>query len=483
LINVRSKDDALRLPFGKGSFSPIATRDVAIAVAEITAHPAEHAGAIYKLTGVRFEGFYLSLNGALWSDEFLFFPFVAGVQPELVDGDSIAGDLNHVLGSNLKYQEITLDEALGEYRDLREVGALDRFVEIFQLTAQNRAHFISEDFSKIVYHQPTSLRDVFAENSNKLSKLTPTPSWRDRHQNIVIVGAAGTMGRSVIQTLRLMLEDKGITTDIVAADDPFPQDAIAELRSAGVQTVLAKMDKDSTAGSFSSAIRNASVIVFVPSQTMSDKVKRLHVVLHDAAQSRTRKHVVLVSHIGALGWQGAKYQEFTKMEYEVQQSNFDWTILRAPPLFQYVTPLITEGGTFVWPVGNESVWMLDAGDVALAASICALNGSQHVNLIYTLTSPAPVSASTISKALGFSVTPLLLHQAEAREHLQELGLNKVEIQQAMEIFDAMRHARQQTGSTDDFNRITNDQPTSAADFFRWVHFPFFIFIFLEFQAF
>ena len=53
-----ARDGTIRLPFGSGRTSPVATKDVAEVVASVLLHPLQHVGKIYELTGPRSQDLY-----------------------------------------------------------------------------------------------------------------------------------------------------------------------------------------------------------------------------------------------------------------------------------------------------------------------------------------------------------------------------------------------------------------------------------------
>lgn len=71
----------IRLPFGKGRTSPIATKDVARVIAEILLNPIPHIGKIYELTG-----------------------------PKSQNLNEIAGEYSSALGRSIKYIDMPIEE-------------------------------------------------------------------------------------------------------------------------------------------------------------------------------------------------------------------------------------------------------------------------------------------------------------------------------------------------------------------------------------
>jgi len=71
----------IKLPFGSGKTSPIATRDVARVAVEILSNPDRHIGKIYELTG-----------------------------PKSQNGDEVAMEYSLALGRPIKYTDIPLEE-------------------------------------------------------------------------------------------------------------------------------------------------------------------------------------------------------------------------------------------------------------------------------------------------------------------------------------------------------------------------------------
>jgi len=127
----------IRLPFGSGHTSPIATIDVARVAAEILSSPSKHIGKVYELTGAKSQ-----------------------------DMNAIASEYSKALGREIRY----VDVPLGEWKkiDLKQQNLpahlTNHFETMAKLHHENRYNRLSDDVEKITGVKPMTIEDWVRNN-------------------------------------------------------------------------------------------------------------------------------------------------------------------------------------------------------------------------------------------------------------------------------------------------------------------------------
>jgi uncharacterized protein YbjT (DUF2867 family) len=129
----------IRLPFGDGKTSPIASEDVARVMATILEAPAEHIGKIYELTG-----------------------------PRSQDMNGVAEEFSRALGRPITYVNVPWEPWR---RQLEASGMLDQhalahLATMALLKQQNRYDRLTSDVEKITGTPPLSVYDFVLRHAN-----------------------------------------------------------------------------------------------------------------------------------------------------------------------------------------------------------------------------------------------------------------------------------------------------------------------------
>jgi uncharacterized protein YbjT (DUF2867 family) len=138
-----ARDNAIRLPFGRGRTSPVDTQDVAEVVAAILASPAGHVGKVYELTG-----------------------------PRSLDMNGLAAEYSAALGRPVTYVDVPLEQ----WRDqeLRNRGlpeyVLAHIVTMAKLHAANRYDRLTHDVEAVTGRPATSAREFIARHAELFGK-------------------------------------------------------------------------------------------------------------------------------------------------------------------------------------------------------------------------------------------------------------------------------------------------------------------------
>lgn len=127
----------IRLPFGSGRTSPIATHDVARVAAEVLVNPEAHVGKVYELTGPRSE-----------------------------DMDAIAAEYSAALGRSVKY--VDADPEAWEQNELKNSNLPDHVVKhvatMAWLHRLNRYDRRSDDVERVTGVRPMTIESWVREN-------------------------------------------------------------------------------------------------------------------------------------------------------------------------------------------------------------------------------------------------------------------------------------------------------------------------------
>ena len=219
---------------------------------------------------------------------------------------------------------------------------------------------------------------------------------------IVVTGATGNVGRTLVRTLT---EDQVQVTGVAR-------------HISGPRTVSADLaEPDGLREVFEGA---EALFLLVAGERPYD--------ILDAAKSAGVRKVVLLSSQGA-GTRPEAYAHPRRFEAAVRESGLDWTILRSGGL---------DSNAFAWaesirarrtaaaPFGDVGLPFVDPDDVAAVAAAVLLTDADtathtttHTGVTYTLTGPAPTTprarAAAIATALGEPVTFTEQTRAEAHE--------------------------------------------------------------------
>ena len=130
------RDGTIRLPFGDGRTSPVATRDVADVVARVLTEPHQHVGRVYELTG--------ATSRAM---------------------TAIAAEFSDLLRRPVRYVDVPFDEWLE--RDLKPLGLsphlADHLATMARLHKQDRYDRVTSDIADITGHSPSGFDSLVAE--------------------------------------------------------------------------------------------------------------------------------------------------------------------------------------------------------------------------------------------------------------------------------------------------------------------------------
>lgn len=215
---------------------------------------------------------------------------------------------------------------------------------------------------------------------------------------IVVTGATGNVGRSLVQAL-------------TEAGEPVT----AVSRHAADTGVRHRQADLAEPGTLKPALDGARALFLL---TAGDRPGEILDVARAAGVSR----VVLLSSLGALT-RPDRYRPFTGFEAAVRASGLDWTILRpggfASNAFLWAEQVRAER-VVAAPFGDVGLPFIDPADIAAVAAV-ALREEGHAGQTLELTGPAPISprqqAQVIGDVLGTPVRFTEQTRAQARARM------------------------------------------------------------------
>lgn len=234
---------------------------------------------------------------------------------------------------------------------------------------------------------------------------------------IVVTGATGTTGASVVRALQHGGADfKALARDVERAQSMFGE---------GVAVVHGDLlDR----GSLSAAMEGADTL-FLLTPPHDDTLAHNHNVI-DAAKRAGVKHVVKLSAIGSaedsplqLGrWHAA-------IERELVESGMACTVLQAGSFMQNFLnhiQTVREHGAVFSVGGDGKVAMIDTRDIAAIAAKVLIDPSAHAGRTYLLTGGEALSdaeaTAEIARALGREIGYVRSSPEDARAAMGRMGM-------------------------------------------------------------
>jgi uncharacterized protein YbjT (DUF2867 family) len=232
---------------------------------------------------------------------------------------------------------------------------------------------------------------------------------------ILITGASGTVGRTVLQEVSR-------TPSSVRA--MFRSKEEAAKAPSGCQPVLADF---SDKPSLRKALDGVTAVYLVCSPI--PQLVELESNVLDVCKETGVQHVVLNSALGAGDFPKSFPSWHRKVEDKLKSTGISFTILRPNGFLQnivaYNAPSIRAQGAFYASMSDAKVSYLDVGDIAAVAAK-ALHAGAHAGKTYELHGPEAISnqelAKRISRVAGRTVNYVDIPESAQREAMLGLGM-------------------------------------------------------------
>ena len=244
---------------------------------------------------------------------------------------------------------------------------------------------------------------------------------------ILITGAAGTVGRAVLDEVRKA--GKPFKAMYRNAED-------ARKAPPGVPTMLADF---ADAKSLKQALQGVDTVFLVCSPI--PQLVELEGNMIDACKETGVRHIVLNSALGAGDYPKSFPGWHRKVEDKLAASGVAYTILRPNGFLQnivaYYAPSIRAQGAFYASMGNAKTSSIDVRDVALAAAKALIAPAEHAGKTYELNGPEAVSndeiAARISRITGQTVSYVDIPEEAQRKSMLDLGMPEWQVTALLEL--------------------------------------------------
>ena len=275
----------------------------------------------------------------------------------------------------------------------------------------------------------------------------------------LVIGGTGQVGRELIS----LLTESG--TPLRALIRNPKQDKLVE--SANLQLVTGDLaDKNSLL----TALKNIKrVFLLTRDQPQQGRLESEFINL--AEQAGVSKIVKSSAFAAALEPPPGYGLCHAESEKTLMQSNLDWTIIRPFVFMQNIlelADLVRSRATLPLPMGDARVALIDARDVALAASTVLMNPG-HENKIYHLTGPDSLSFHECAEILSVLLKRKVSYRSPpfwfAGFMMRLQGVSAWDVSMRKQLFKMVREGGE-ADTSGHFEEITKTKPRSITDFFE-----------------
>lgn len=270
---------------------------------------------------------------------------------------------------------------------------------------------------------------------------------------IVITGATGNVGRTLVQLLALAGED-------VVAVSRHPQ---AESLPGGARHARADVGDAAT---MRPVLVGADALFVLVGGELNGYGESPRALVDVAVDAGVKRIVLLSSQINATRPEAASHTRLRDYEAAVRASGLDFTILRpsgfASNVFAWAESVRGQRTVFA-PFGDVALPVIDPADIAAVAA-AVLREDGHGERTYELTGPAAVSpreqAAALAEAIGEEVAFVELSREQAHVHMARFMPEEV-IGGTLDIIGSPLAAEQKV--TPDVERVLGRPATPFAE--------------------
>lgn len=281
-------------------------------------------------------------------------------------------------------------------------------------------------------------------------------------QALLVTGAAGQLGRRVVETLL----DRGAKSIIATTRDPAK---LSDLSARGVEVRAADFDDRSSLGA---AFQGADRLLLISTDALLQPGQRLaqHRAAIAAAEMVGVGHIVYTSVVAPQpSAESAAEDDHFWTEQAIAASGMTWTIMRHA-LYQDLLlnslPQAIALGRFVTATRDKGRHLVARDDCA-RADAAALASSDRVNRIYEITGPAAVTASEVA-AIAAEITGNPIEYVAATKEELKTGMVAAGVPEPiagmLARFDEATAEGFHGTVTDAVRRLTGVEPLHVRDF-------------------
>ena len=244
---------------------------------------------------------------------------------------------------------------------------------------------------------------------------------------ILITGASGTVGRTVVEAMRK--SGKPFRAMYRSAED-------ARRAPAGVSSAIADFaDKES----LRRALAGIDTMFLVCSPIPQLVELESHVI--DTSRETGVKHIVLNSALGAGDYPKSYPSWHRAVEDRLKSSGLGYTVVRPNGFMQnivtYNAPSIRAQGAFYAAMGKAKTSLIDVRDVAAVAARVLAEPNVHAGKTYELNGPEAVSndeiAERITRVSGRAAKYVDIPEAAQRKAMLDSGMPEWQVNALLEL--------------------------------------------------
>jgi uncharacterized protein YbjT (DUF2867 family) len=273
---------------------------------------------------------------------------------------------------------------------------------------------------------------------------------------ILVTGATGTVGSEAVRLLSARRRPtRALVRDPARVAD---RDDLAD----EIEIVTGDFDRRDT---LDAALRGVDTVILV-----SPAVPAQEIEVIDSAARQGVTHLVKITSKASADSPVDRRRGQARIEAHLASTGLAYTLLRANAYMQNLfalAPMVKQTRGFVMSAGDGKVGMIDARDVAAAASAIATAPTAHANRTYCLTGPDLITytdiAQELSAALGHEVEYRQLRTDEHRAAMIRAGVPEAVATSNAQAFGLIAEG-DAAWLTDDVVAVTGTAPRSLHSF-------------------